>query len=58
MNTAANSALGKMIIRYCKETGLKTLNLVRGASNLETVTTQEMGDFALDILKDGFETQL
>lgn len=57
IQNAASSALGKMVIRYFKMKGIKTINIVRKNSYFEELL-KEGGDYVLNQEDDDFDTKL
>jgi len=57
INTAASSALGRMFIRYFKEKGFKTINIVRNDKYIEELK-KEGDDYVLNSEWPDFETKL
>lgn len=57
MQSAANSELGKMVIRLCKELGVETINLIRNneqAAHLKSIGANHI----IDITKDDLKAQV
>ena len=57
INTAASSALGRMFIRYFKEKGVKTINVVRNDKYIEELK-KEGADYVLNSEWPDFEAKL
>ncbi|MDX1958465.1 MAG: zinc-binding dehydrogenase [Leptospiraceae bacterium] len=57
VQTASASALGKMIIRYCKKIGLPTINIVRRKEQVELLE-KEGAEHILNSSDSGFEKSL
>ena len=57
ISTAASSALGKMLIRYFKQKGIKTINTVRQDKYIDGLK-QEGADYVLNSEAPDFETKL
>ncbi len=57
IHDAGSSALGKMLIKICKEEGIKTINLVRNSDYFEGLTLIG-SDFNLNINDENFITSL
>jgi len=57
IHTAGSSALGRMLIRYFKEKGIKTINIVRKEEYIQELK-DEGADYVLNSTAPDFESQL
>jgi len=58
INSACNSALGKMIAKVAQKKGLELVGLVRGQQKAEDLKRELGLKYVLDITKEGFEEEI